>query len=484
MRKSMKKKILLYNATQTAFANSDNSPSFSLMALSAYLKKRGYETELLLNRFSDEELKQVLENTFAVGFSLYSGGSKYAFKVASRIRLISPNIPLVWGGYHPTLEADQCLKEKCVDYVIRGQGELAFEELLHHFEKPDKFPLKAIKGLSCKKNGRIFHNATRQSADINDFPGFDYELYDHVFRNSSEISYIASRGCPFSCKFCCSSSFNRNHGMKFHQLSLERVFSDLGSLISSYGINKINFFDDNFFINPERIRKFVEGYKKRKFSFKWSAYGRCQFFANIDEGLIRGLKEIGLERIFFGVESGSQPILDMVNKQMKVEDVSKALGKITKFGILGDFTFINGFPNERVKDVFKSLDLRNKIKEISPQSSVRFFVFTPLPGTEMLEACEEMGYTKPEKIAEWQAYEYHSFRAPWLARPYQSFVNCISWAAQFSELQGKIGTNPVSRLVSKLLAKDADFRFKHKIFFFAPEFRIINAIYRKKLLQT
>jgi len=283
----MKKKILLYNAIQTAYANPDNSPSFSLMALSAYLKQKGYKVELLLNSRSDSQLKIALEDCLAVGFSLYTGGSRDAFKIASRIKTLSPEISLIWGGYHPTLETNQCLENEHIEYVIRGQGEHTLEELLKHFENPIGNPLESIKGLSYKKNREIFHNETRESSNINEFPSFDYSLYGHVFKKASEATYITSRGCPFSCKFCCSSSFNRNHGMKFYQLSLDRVFTDLEFLISEYGLKKINFFDDNFFIEPDRIRQFIAEYKERKFSFQWTAYGRCHFFANIEDKLVK-----------------------------------------------------------------------------------------------------------------------------------------------------------------------------------------------------
>lgn len=269
--------------------------------------------------------------------------------------------------------------------------------------------------------------------------------------------------------------------MRYYELSLDRVFSDLEFLISKYNPREINFLDDNFFINPQRIKQFIEGYKKRNFKFRWTAFGRCQFFANAEDEMVKNLSEIGLYRVYFGVESGSQRILDMVNKVMKVEDVAKALEKIKRYGILGDFTFINGFPDEEKSDVFKSLELRNKIKEISPRSSVRFFVFTPLPGTEMLEKCVELGYKKPERVKDWESYEYHSFRAPWMPRGYQNFVNNISWAAMFSETDTSVNTNFFSKLVFDFLAKDAEFRFRHLFFNFAPEFRIINGIYRKKL---
>ena len=477
----IKNKILLYNAIQTAYANSDNSPSFSLMALSAYLKERGYAVELLFNKYSDLELQNALNGCLAIGFSLYTGGSREAFKMASRIKKISPKIPMIWGGYHPTLEAEQCLKNTYIEYVIRGQGELVLEELLDHFKNPDSKPLMSIQGLSFRQNGEIYHNKTRESANINEFPIFDYSLYDQMFRNLPTLPYIASRGCPFACKFCCAASFNKNHGMKFYQLSPDRVLSDLEFLIARYNPKQIDFLDDNFFIDRKRIGQFIQEYKKRGFRFKWTAFGRCSFFAEVTEELMNGLKETGLRKVFFGVESGSQRILDSVNKRMNVGDVLASLDKIKKHGILGDFTFINGFPDENKSEVYKSIKLRNKIKEISPKSTVRFFVYTPLPGTQTLEECLLLGYKKPKRVEDWESYEYHSFQAPWLSDSYRNFVNNISWAALFGDLDPKTGPNLLIKFLFWLIAKDANWRFKYKAFSFAPEFRIINKLYKRKL---
>jgi anaerobic magnesium-protoporphyrin IX monomethyl ester cyclase len=476
-----KNKILLYNAIQTGYADPDNSPSYALMALSAFLKKKGYEVELLFNRYSDDELKNALKGCLAVGFSLYTGGSKNAFKIAARIKQIAPEIPLVWGGYHPTLETQQCLENKWIEYAIRGQGELIFEELLEYFKNPKEKALADIKGLSFKQDGQIYHNETRASVDINEFPRFDYDLYGHVFKEATEISYITSRGCPFACKFCCSASFNRNHGMRFYQLSLERVFADLEFIVARYNPEKIIFMDDNFFIDRTRIDRFVQEYKQRGFRFKWKAFGRCNFFAITKDAIIKGLKEIGLEKIYFGVESGSQRILDMVNKKIKVSDVLASLEKIKRHDIWGDFTFINGFPDERKSDVYKSIELRNVIKRESPKSTIRFFAYTPLPGTETLEECIPLGYKKPVRVEDWESYEFHSFKAPWLSSDYQSFVNNISWASQFVETDPDGFSNPFVRFAYWLIAKDAQISFRYKLFGFAPEFKMIDYLYRRKL---
>jgi hypothetical protein len=98
-----------------------------------------------------------------------------------------------------------------------------------------------------------------------------------------------------------------------------------------------------------------------------------------------------------------------------------------------------------------------------------------------MDTCVSLGYKKPKKVADWQSYEYHSFKAPWLSKRYQHFINNISWAALFSEINPNLGGNVFSKSVFKFLSKDAEFRFQHKMFRFAPEFGIVNNIYRRKL---
>ena len=170
----------------------------------------------------------------------------------------------------------------------------------------------------------------------------------------------------------------------------------------------------------------------------------------------------------------------MVNKKIKLSDVTTTVEKVQKHELLGDFTFINGFPNEQKSEVLESVALRNHIKKVSPKSTIRFFVFTPLPGTELLEECLPLGYEKPNRIEDWKSYEYHSFKAPWLSEEYQKFVNTISWASLFADLDPKANEDkPLLQIIFKILGEDAELRFKHNFFEIAPEFEIINRFYRK-----
>lgn len=476
----------MYNGISSVMANADDSPSFALMAISAYLKKQGYKVDLIFNKDSHKELKDKLKNCLCVGFSVYTGnGINHSLAVAEKIKKIDRKIPLVWGGYHPTLETRQTLENDFVDFVIRGQGELPFEQLLKYFLNHKSVRLTEINGLSYKKNGRIINNPPEVFIDINNFPPFDYGLYDFVYKSRDWVEYISSRGCPFNCDFCCSSAFSKTGGMRYSQFTTERILADLKEIVKKYHPRQIDFVDDNFLLNEKRLKDFIAGYKRNHFNFVWTAFCRCDFFAKLDEKIVKDLKEINLERVFFGVESGSFRILKMINKKIKLEDVLVSLRKAVKYGILADFSFINGFPNEEKNDVFKSIQLRNKIKSISPQSTVRFFTFTPFPGTKTMQQCLSLGYQKPRKLKDWVSYEYHSFTADWLSKSYQKFINNISWASFFDTITRENYFKNYSlftRICFRLLKLDASLRFRFSFFDFALEFQAVGAIYRKRQL--
>lgn len=477
-----KNKILLYNGIPTALVSSDDIPSLSLMAISAFLKEKGYRVELVFDRDSPGQLKKKLSNCLCVGFSVYSGnGINRSLKLAAKIRTIDDKIPLVWGGYHPTLETKQTMENILVDFVIRGQGEIVLLNLLRYFQNPKKNNLRTIKGLSYKQGRSIINNPPSEFVDINKLPPLDFSLYDFVYKSREYIEYVGSRGCPYNCEFCCSSVLSKTKGMKFSQLNIDKILSDLRYIDSHYHPRLVEFLDDNFLFNEERIKEFIDGYKKNGFTFNWTAFCRCDLLAGIDEKILTEMKKINLERIFFGVESGSPEILKQINKKIVVEDVLPSLKKITKYGILADFTFINGFPGEKMSDVIKSIDLRNKLKSISPQSTVRFFVLNPYPGTKTMERCISIGYKKPIKLEDWADFEYHSFKPGWLPKEYADFISTISWASLFDTLtKGTYqGRRFWQRIIFELLKIDSRLRFKYKFFSFAPEFRIVDRYYRR-----
>lgn len=475
----MKKQVLLYNGIGTAIASSDNSPSISLMALAVYLKKNGYSPRLLLNSCSNEEIKALALESVAAGFSVLTGnGINQSLRIAERVRRVCPDLPLVWGGYHPTLKPEQTLKNPLVDFVVRGEGEQTLVELLSALENPSDEQFGEIAGLSYKIGDRQYHNDYRTALDIKMYPLMDYSLYDHVFRKCEEIPYVSSRGCPFDCGFCCNAAFNRCHGLKFRQLPMERVIEELAAIVKMYDPDKINFLDDLFLSNQARLREFIDGYRLMGFKFEWIAYGRCDIFARLADDVLVELENINVEKLYFGVESGSERILRMVNKRIDIADVIRVAERLQGCGLNADFTFINGFPSETEEDVLKSLDLRRRIKSYLPNATVRFFIYTPLPGTAMLNDCEAFGYVEPGDLAGWGKYEFHSFRPPWASKSHAKVIRNISYASMFDTFPLE-GGRPVPRnLAIRCLRASSRWHFNHGSLRFAPELGAVSCLHR------
>ncbi len=309
---NMRNKILFYCGMPVGLASADAFPSMALMALSAYVKQKGFEAELLLNRHSDEEIGKMLANTLAVGFSVYTGnGIDHSLRMARKIRALDPAITLVWGGYHPSLEPDRTLSNPFVDYVVRGEGEETLAELLMFLQKRGPDSADKITGLSHKAGDKNIHNPGRGPLKMDELPPYDYDLYAHSIRKNQSnevVEYISSRGCPFNCKFCANAAFTREQG-GYRTFSNERIISDIQRIVTDYQPKQIYIWDDTFFFKKERLACFLDEYKKRNFSFKWFVQARADFVASADDSLLRQLKETNIARVLLGIESGSPRML-------------------------------------------------------------------------------------------------------------------------------------------------------------------------------
>lgn len=475
----MKKLVLLYNGIHSIVADTDHPCSLSLMALSAYLKDRGVVCRIIDFNTDDTKLRLLLNETLAVGMSVYTGaGIMASLAFAARIRRLAPSVPMVWGGVHPTMEAEQTLANPLVDYVVRGEGEITFAELLQSLKDGIPEHLRSIQGLSFKENGRPIHNPPRTASDINSFPMLDYELYNQDCFPDGFIPYISSRGCPYKCRFCCSAAMNRTHGKRFMQLEISRVADDLDRLVRRYSPRGIYFLDDSFLINQARIKQVIEIFKARRYSFEWYALSRCDVFAKLDDKLLSGLKEVRVKKLFFGVESGSPRILNYIDKQIRREDVIATITNLARHDMAADFSFMNGFPGETRADVYESLRLRREIKRISPASTASFFVYTPQPGTDLYTECvTRHGLARKITLESWaDGHEYHTSRPPWLPFTHRNLINVISWAS-FFDIIGIHSSIPLSypgRIVLKLLRFESRIRLRYLILCFGIEYLLLN----------
>ena len=267
------------------------------------------------------------------------------------------------------------------------------------------------------------------------------------------------------------------------RLSDERILSDLQQIVDAYHPRHISILDDNFMITPQNLTNFIKGYQERHFTFTWLAFARCDFIANLDPKILKQLADTNLIKICFGVESGSEKILKFVDKHLIPAQVVEATKKIAKYHIIGDYSFINGFPYETLEDINDSLMLRRKILSILPTSLIRFFVFTPLPGTEISSICERLNYVPPSDLESWAEYEYHTFSGPWLTRGYQRLVKRIAWASLI-ETVDTTGSTFIMKIALGILQFSSRLRLKYNFFNFSFELDAVDYLFRHKLLSV
>lgn len=337
-----------------------------------------------LNLEDNHLINQIIEfNPNIIG--LTSITTKMLLDLSYLIKLIKrvyPNITIVVGGIHATIEPDSILNENA-DYVIRGEGEDAFLEFCDTFDK-DKRRLNQLKNIN--------HNELRDYIDLNKLKLPNYSLID---LSKYERVYVSlSRGCYGNCTFCYSCKmWGKNNNPFIRSYSTERAIQLFKELIEKYKVNKISIADDNFVPFKSRaieICNFLSNYKLNFFCF-----GRADY---LNDEIMTALKKAGCHTIFIGGESGSQRVLDFINKKTKLEQTANAIKICKKYNIISDVSFMLGITTETLEELNMTKDFINKYKPDIPN----VLIFNPMPGTPIYSYCLNNNLLTPAKnLEEW-----------------------------------------------------------------------------------
>jgi len=293
---------------------------------------------------------------------------------------------------------------KFFDIGVIGEGEQTMLELTQLYEKSGEFmenKLKRIDGIVFHKKEKVVKTKPRKlikPLDLIPFPArelFKMKEYYLIPRNIPQIvgklaigtHMIPTRGCPYRCVFCSSSKFWKI--VRFH--SAEYILEEIKEIIEKYRVEYISFFDDLFIASKSRLRKIAELIKKEGINekVKFGLWGRTNF---ITDEICKLLKEMGVDTIGFGFESGSEKILNYLKKgSATVNDSLRAIKLCKKYGFNIHGTFIVGSPHETEKDI----ELTYKFIRDNPIEQSNVYILTPFPGTEIWELAK-----KKNKVAE------------------------------------------------------------------------------------
>jgi radical SAM superfamily enzyme YgiQ (UPF0313 family) len=414
------------------------------------------------------------------GTTIYDG-----LQVSKKVKEKYPNLPIVWGGSHASLLPEQTVKHPLVDIIVRGPGEVTIVALAKALK--NKKSLSNIKGITYKENGNIINNPDADYVDINEFPMLDYDAFEmekYITKiapnkltyddlSTRIIGYGSSRGCFHRCGFCAISSFYGRHWLSYKP---ERVVKELKLLVKKYKVNGVIFSDDNFFVDKNRVEKICDLLIKEKLNLKWGAMCRCNYFANYSDEFIEKLKESGCASLYFGAESGSQRMLDYMKKDIKVQDIIVCTKKTRQHGIKAKFFFMMGFPGETIKDLYKTIDVLNEIYKIIPETLHPVLIYTPYAKTDLMEQSIKYGLKPPETLEGWGTYNFLTYNKPWGTPEFKSLVETVSMLSQFllGYQKGERYNKIWQRVAFEVLSRDAKFRWEHKLFKFAPEWKLVK----------
>lgn len=349
-----------------------------------YLNHVGHITKIWdqnAEKASDRELLNVIEEFCPdiIAFSILTPCYPKAKIQAEFIKQSYPDIPVIAGGVHVTIFQEKLFHDG-FDGIIIGEGEILFQELCLCYQKTKKLldnahirvsPLSKIgtcHELNIQDKKQIYREELLLNRDV-----YNLNLYTHH-------SLLATRGCPFKCRFCCN--YTRIFGVNWNR-TIESVINELKLLEEKYHAKQAFFADDIFFLNKKNIIAFCKAYKEAGLKLEWVAQLRVN---TVDRDTTDFMKSCGCKRVYYGIESGSQTILNECNKMITVEQIKESI-KVAKDAHMRVKTgWIIGLPGS-YSEQLKSLDI---MLETMP-NEISIHQLIPFPGTDYYDDPERYG---------------------------------------------------------------------------------------------
>ncbi len=401
-----------------------------LYQLATYCKNH-YDVIVLDQRLLKEQLFQTIDfhlsqgNTLCIGLSVMTGTQiKNAIEISKHYQ---KRIPIVWGGLHPTILPTQTIADDYVDYVIRGEGESAFLQLLSFLDTGIASE-KSFLTRGCLNNTyNVFEDfANAEYIDFEKFPVAEqYIVKRDGFARA--FSLETSRGCPYGCAYCHNTAFKKRYRKK----NADHVIEVINELITRYMIDGIVFQEDNFFITDTRSARIIE-YLSRQSSrspIGWKANCRIDFMLKKieDKKFMNSLRSSHCHLLQFGAESGSNRILKLINKGIQVQDIIRLNQKLSGIPIKVRYNFIVGFPGETMQEINSTLTLIDQLKAENPNMDAPFLnIYTPYPGTPLFAEAQKLGLQSPQNTEGWINYQWNSCVGNWLDVEAQEFLTRLS----------------------------------------------------------
>jgi len=370
------------------------NPPLGLLYIAGYLEKYSpqHQVEVLdtqVEELTYEDLGAWIRNATPdiVGITAMTFTLIDVLKTAKVVKNISKDIKVILGGPHVYIYPEETISLPEVDFLILGEGEITFAELIDNIDDIEK--LKNIKGLVFKSNGKIYNTGLRElirDLDVLPHPArhlVPYKKYSSLIAKRQPITtMITSRGCPYNCSFCA-----RPHlGKRFRARSAKNVVQEMEECVK-LGINEFLIYDDTFTIDRQRVLDICDEIIAKKLDIGWDIRVRVD---TVDEEMLKKLKRANCERIHYGVEAGTEKILKVLRKGITLDQVKYAFKLTKKIGISTLAYFMIGSPTETKEDILATIEFAKKLNP----DFVHITITTPFPATAIYQKGLEEGIIK------------------------------------------------------------------------------------------
>lgn len=361
-------------------------PPLGLLYIATYLRKYSdFDIKVIdcnIDSISHGDISGFIRehNPDVVGISSMTHFLVDAYKVAATVKEISKKIITVIGGPHTTIYPITTVSNPNIDYAIKGEGEIAFYELVRAINKGmSDENIANIKGVASKF---LMHQGIKDKdiellritdLDMLPFPDrtlLPYKKYSSILSHSNSLTtMISSRGCPYKCIYC------DRMGKRFRAFSPDYVLNEIESILA-LGIKEIFFHDDTFTVNKKRVKAICQGIEDKKLRFTWDARARVDC---VDYELLLLMKKAGCGRISFGVESGSSEVLKNLRKGITLEQIERAFNWCKELDISALADFMVGSPGETMDEIKETIVF---VKRLKPNYA-QFSIVCPYPDTDL-----------------------------------------------------------------------------------------------------
>lgn len=413
--------------------------------------KNGYKAEILDCRLFPNSWKLKLDEILKrgcslVGLSVMTGNPIRTSLEISKYVKQSYGIPVIWGGPHPTILPEETLQNKYIDYVIRDWGSEPLYQLISCL-KGDGYGIEDITGLGYKKDGQIILNGTTCNFEILNYRDIPYHLIDIDSKKYNRLQgknvffpIYTAMGCPYKCAFCMSPSvYKKIKGKKWIPFEVDTVLDHIEFLLEKYDFQRLQIYDDDSFVDPERMRRFFIKYVERDLhnKLKLDFRGvRINELDRVDDEFLKLMVKANVEVLAIGVESGSDDTLMRMRKGITVEQILQVSKRLRKYPTLRPhYNILCGTPGETYEDLVKTKELMEILVKDNPSC----FIGTagdwkPYPGSVMTELAEKKYKLKiPQTLEEWTSIDSLDAKKivhPWYTRRINNYIKLLQIAGQ------------------------------------------------------